>query len=260
MREPEFTDDDARAAWDEGAQIFDEFVSSGEDYYRLQVHGPALLGVCEPVHGSRALDLGCGQGYFCRQLAVRGGQVTGVDLSSSMIEIAQSYERETPLGIEYAVLSASNIGSRWSAQSFDLVTACMSLQDMASPADVVAGVRAILRDDGRFVFSVPHPATETSFREWERDESGQKLALKVNGYFDGGPASCEWNMPRLAGSFVSPYWRRTLEEWADMLVAAGFAIRRLSEPRPTRQQVDHNLNLLDCYMLPYFLIVEASVV
>ena len=82
MTEPAFTDDDARVAWDEGAPVFDEFVRSGEDYYRLQVHGPALLETCEPVHGSRALDLGCGQGYFSRQLAVRGGHVTGVDISS----------------------------------------------------------------------------------------------------------------------------------------------------------------------------------
>ncbi len=260
MTEPAFTDDDARVAWDEGAPVFDEFVRSGEDYYRLQVHGPALLEACEPVHGSRALDLGCGQGYFSRQLAVRGGHVSGVDISSSMIEIARRYEKEAPLGVEYAVLSASKIGSRWSAQSFDLVAACMSLQDMANPADVVAGARAVVRDNGRFVFSVPHPATDTALREWERDESGEKVALKVNGYFDGGPASCEWNMSRLTGSFASPYWRRTLEEWADMLVTGGFVIRRLREPRPTRQQTDHNPNLLDCYMLPYFLIVEAVAV
>lgn len=75
-----FTDSDAAAAWNEGAGAWDEFIESGADYYRHEVHGPALLALCEPLQGRRVLDLGCGQGYFTRQLAARGAQVVGIDL------------------------------------------------------------------------------------------------------------------------------------------------------------------------------------
>ena len=55
-----FSDDDARAAWNEGTQAWEAFVESDADYYRHDVHGPALLAVCEHVDGLAVLDLGCG--------------------------------------------------------------------------------------------------------------------------------------------------------------------------------------------------------
>ena len=38
-----FTDPDAAAAWNAGARAYDTFIESGADYYRVEVHGPALL-------------------------------------------------------------------------------------------------------------------------------------------------------------------------------------------------------------------------
>jgi hypothetical protein len=57
-----FTDSDAVQAWNEGAEAWDAFVESGADYYRREVHGPALLAACEPVRGRQVPDLGYGQG------------------------------------------------------------------------------------------------------------------------------------------------------------------------------------------------------
>ena len=61
-----FTAEDAAAAGNAGADAFDEFVSTGADFYRLEVHGPALVAACGDVRGLRVLDLGCGQGWFSR--------------------------------------------------------------------------------------------------------------------------------------------------------------------------------------------------
>lgn len=52
-----FNDNEARAAWNEGANAWNTFVESGADYYRLEIHAPALLAVCEPVQNLRALEL-----------------------------------------------------------------------------------------------------------------------------------------------------------------------------------------------------------
>jgi hypothetical protein len=57
-RQP-FRDEDAHAAWNEAAHAWEDFVESGKDYYRHEIHGPALLAVCEPLAGRRVLDLGC---------------------------------------------------------------------------------------------------------------------------------------------------------------------------------------------------------
>ncbi len=53
---------DSQTAWNTAADAWREFVRSGADYYRLEVHGPALLDACAPLDGMRVLDLGCGDG------------------------------------------------------------------------------------------------------------------------------------------------------------------------------------------------------
>ena len=60
-KNPNFTDEHAREAWDKGADAWEDFVETGKDYYRHSVHGPALLEICGPVGGLDVLDLGCGQ-------------------------------------------------------------------------------------------------------------------------------------------------------------------------------------------------------
>ena len=79
---------DPRDSWNAGADAYVHFVDSGADYYRHLVHGPALLQACGDVRGLRVLDVGCGHGYFCRQLAAGGAVVTGVDLSDELIAAA----------------------------------------------------------------------------------------------------------------------------------------------------------------------------
>ena len=253
-----FTDAEAQAAWNAGADAYDVFVESGADYYRHEVHGPALLDACEPVHGRRVLDLGCGQGYFSRQLASRGANVTAIDLSPHLVALAQQHETRAPVGIHYESLSASAIATRWPAETFDLVTACMSLQDMAGVRAVVQAAATVLRRGGRFVFSVPHPATDTAFRQWERDAAGRKLALKLDRYFDTGPAVCDWTMARLTYHWSTPMWRHTLGEWCALVTGAGFAISGLREPRPTASQVVANPALDDCRRMPFFLIFDVA--
>lgn len=252
-----FTDADARAAWNEGAEAWEKAVESGADYYRHEVHGPALLRACGDVAGLRVLDLGCGQGFFTRELARRGARVVGVDLSDRLLALAREHEERSPLGIEYHRMSAAEVDRRWPAGSFDLATACMSLHDMADPGAALRAAFAVLRPGGRMVFSAPHPFSDAPFREWERDEAGGKLALKVDRYFDTGPAVCHWNMPRLAYHWNTPYWRRTLEETSALIAGAGFLVRRMYEPRPTPEQVERMPQLDDCSRLPYFLVFDT---
>ena len=249
---------DSRESWNAAAEAWREFVRSGADYYRLEVHGPALLEACGDVKGLEVLDLGCGEGFISRELAQAGARVTGVDVSDEQLRSATELERAEPLGIRYLHLDARDIGSCWPARSFDLVTACMSLQDMPDTPRICQAAAQLLRTGGRLVFSVPHPLTDTALREWERDAQGRKIALKIDRYFETGADVMHWTMPRLKSRWSSPFWRHTLQQWSDMLTESGFVIRRLREPRPTPEQVRANPNLEDCARLPYFLVVEAG--
>ncbi len=256
MAEERFTDEDARTAWDFAADAWQTFVRDGDDYFRRLLHGPALLDATRVQPGERVLDLGCGEGYFARELARRGAHVTGVDLSPKLVACARQEEQRAPLGIEYRVLSASRVDGEFDPASFDLVTACLALQDMADGEGCLRAAHRVLRRGGRMAFSVPHPYTDAPVHGWERDALGHKQRFFADRYFDTGPAVCEWNMPRLRYRWSSPYWRRTLEEWTAASADAGFLIRRIHEPKPAAQVVREQPALAHCTRLPYFLVFE----
>ncbi|MCY3801571.1 MAG: methyltransferase domain-containing protein [Chloroflexi bacterium] len=251
-----FDDRESVEAWDSAADAWEEFVESGADYYRTEVHGPALLSTCGDVRGLRVLDVGCGQGWFSRQLALKGAQVTGIDISSRQIENALKHEERSPLGIEYRIESAAESAGLWKPGSFDLATGCMSFQDMADVGAAFAAVRELLVENGRLVISVSHPGTDTVHREWELSDDGSRLALKIDRYFDTGPRTVNWSMERLVSHWESPAWRRTLTEWSKLIAEAGFVMRRMNEPRPTREQIARQPALEDAARLPMFLIFD----
>jgi SAM-dependent methyltransferase len=53
-----------------------------------------ILSLLDPAPGARILDLACGQGRLARQLASRGYEVIGVDISENAIAIAKQSEQD----------------------------------------------------------------------------------------------------------------------------------------------------------------------
>lgn len=56
---------------------------------RDQMRALMLSRVPEDLSGARILDAGCGTGMMCEQLAARGANVVAIDISPSLIAIAQ---------------------------------------------------------------------------------------------------------------------------------------------------------------------------
>ncbi|AHG91320.1 hypothetical protein J421_3783 [Gemmatirosa kalamazoonensis] len=65
---------EARDAWDRAADAYAAGQASGRDYYRLRFFGPAQVALCGDVSGQRLLDVGCGSGYFAREMARAGAR------------------------------------------------------------------------------------------------------------------------------------------------------------------------------------------
>jgi len=243
-----------RNTWNDVAGVWDEFIEGGLDYSRLQVHGPALLRACGSVRGLRVLDLGCGQGFFSRRLARRGAKVTGVDIAEKMVDLAQAHEKKHALGIQYRVMDAATVNEAWPRGAFELAVACMSLHDMADPEAVLRASHRVLAKDGRMAFSIVHPTNSTAFREWETNEKGEYLALKIDHYFEKGEYAVPWTMQRLRHHWSTSSYRFTLADWSAMIEHAGFVIQRIYEPRPTRAQVAQHPENDVAFRLPFFLV------
>src|SRR5690606_27568859 len=131
------------------------------------------------VRGRRVLDLGCGQGYMARVLAEAGADVVGIDISEALVERARRYETEKPLGIVYRTDDARALASVGDAE-FDLVVCNLSLMDMPELPRVFGSVRRVLRDGGRFVFTITHPCFQMPGAAWNLDERGRPLFKRVD--------------------------------------------------------------------------------
>ena len=120
---------------------------------------PFLLEWCLPVHGKRVLDLGCGEGYFTRQLARNDAQeVVGIDISPAMIELACQKEAKETLGIKYSVGCATEFSETLSP-NFDLITAVFvyNYVTIAQMRQSMTHIYNHLAEGGQFIFSLPHP-------------------------------------------------------------------------------------------------------
>jgi 2-polyprenyl-3-methyl-5-hydroxy-6-metoxy-1,4-benzoquinol methylase len=243
-----------RDSWDNAARAYAEGQAAGRDRYRYAFFGPAHVRKCGDVRGLRLMDIGCGSGYFAREMARAGANVTGTDVAPQMIEQARRQELESPLGIDFRVVDAADLAESFRARSFDIVTSCCALQDMPDIPRVLRAVREILTPGGRFVPSVVHPCADTPFREWERDATGRKRWLCIDRYFDREVIENRWlGWPYEFTTFAR---HLTLEDWFTMILDARFSIRALSEPRPTEQTLREYPDLEDAARVPYYLIFD----
>jgi len=156
-----------RNSWDAAADAYAEGQRSGLDYYRLEFFGPMHVELCGDVDGLRVLDVGCGSGYFAREMARRGAAVAGIDISRRMIDHAERHEAEEPLGIRYLVDDAARLRERFPPASFDLATSCLALQDMPAIPEVLGAIHSVVRPGGGLVASITHPCSDTPFRQWQ---------------------------------------------------------------------------------------------
>ena len=111
--------------------------------------------------GTRVLDVGCGVGRWSRLLAAKGAQVTGVDLSPTMI--AQAQRRAAAEGVaERCSFRVQDLSSLDVEGQFDLVLGVTVLQHILDPELLHAAVRGMtarLAPGGRMILLEAAPAT-----------------------------------------------------------------------------------------------------
>ncbi len=246
------------AAWDAAAGWWKER-TDGNDPYRQFVHGPALFDTCGDVNGATVLDVGCGSGYFSRVLARAGADVRAFDCSESLVALAVREEEKSPLGIKYEQLDAARISSRFDPQKFDLVTGCMSIADIEELDAALTGIRDVLKPNGKFCFSFPHPFASPPENRWSSDAANGVEGRFVSRYF--GRRRVASGLNRISGKPEGPeirIWHMPISDWMELLTESGFLANRLIEPRPTVEQVEAHPALSRLSDVPEFMVISAT--
>jgi 2-polyprenyl-6-hydroxyphenyl methylase/3-demethylubiquinone-9 3-methyltransferase len=106
-----------------------------------------------PVNGLQVLDVGCGGGILADAMARAGATVTGIDLASKAIRVAQLHtlEAQTP-NVQYREVSAEALAAQQPG-SFDMVTCMEMLEHVPDPASVVQACATLVKPGGWVFFS-----------------------------------------------------------------------------------------------------------
>lgn len=129
--------------------------------------------------GARLLDIGCGSGWLCEYFARLGYDVTGLDISPALIELAgerlgkvpYGADHETPLRYRFLV---HDIESEPLGETFDAIICYDALHHFADEHRVLANLSAMLPNGGQlFVLEGECPPegspTEAELREVMRE-------------------------------------------------------------------------------------------
>jgi hypothetical protein len=123
----------------------------------------------------------------------------------------------------------------------------------------------VLRAGAFLQFSILHPCFFTPHRRVLRNGDGVEYALEISRYFErssgeidewiftGAPAAVSAGYPK----FKIPMFHRTLSDWMNTIVAAGFSIEHVEEPHASAEVAERYPVVRDTRLVPYFLHVRC---
>jgi SAM-dependent methyltransferase len=185
-----------------------------------------------------ALDVGCGEGRFCRMLQPLGIRTTGVDPTRALLQHARSLD---PSG-DYRIGVAEHLD--FPDRSFDLVVSYLSLIDIQDLGAALSEMSRVLRPGGALLIAnLTGFTTAGMVFGGRRPRTGDKRA----GYLDEHASTVRW------GDISIRNWHRPLSTYMTALLQEGLSLRHFSEPAPhggPQEKVSRYLKA------PYFLIME----
>jgi SAM-dependent methyltransferase len=227
--------------WDESAQAWIEVIGDDGDWGRRFVLDAPMLARATGRGFRDALDLGCGEGRFCRMLGARGLRCAGIDPTAALIDRARALDAAG----DYRVARAEALP--FEDADFDLVVSYLSLIDIDDTAAAIAEARRVLRPGGTFLIANLQPFNSAAVPlGWTREPDGSRRFC-IDHYLEVRETWVEWRGIRIRN------WHRPLHVYLQALLGAGFNLVHFDEPAPVGADDDK----ADRYRrAPNFLLME----
>lgn len=150
------------------------------DYANKFSHGPlgwlrtceskALLKTIPDIIDKNVLELGCGTGYYTKQLIEFAPKsITAVDLEQSMLDNLPDDSRIIPV--------CSDVNSLELKTKFDFILSAGMLEFVSSPSQVLALADSLIAPDGKFVVLVPTRTISGFLYKMYHKRNGIKINL-----------------------------------------------------------------------------------
>ena len=230
---------DGNYGWDQSADPWIRLMAKG-DPNRLLLLDNVMLGLCGEVSGLDVIDIGCGEGRFCRMLGKRGAKLTGIDPVEKLIIEARRRQPEATFHIAKA--EALPVPDA----SMDLAVSYVALVDIADYKAAIAEMRRVLRPGGRFVVANLNGFNTATTKFWARDEDNNKLHWTMDNYMVERSTKAEW-----AGISVTN-WHRPLSAYMSAFLSNGFQLKHFDEPLPDAKVMAKDEGMRSLMRCPHF--------
>ena len=209
--------------------VYDKFASAyhfkrnaeSESLWNEYLDRPMILDLLSSIPvGSSILDFGCGSGVQSSFIQNLGYNVTGVDFSEGLIQIA----REELPDIPFHISDIRN--TPFKDQSFDVLVSALVLHYIEDLSEVFEEVARLLIDQGSFIFSIHHPFNEILGRDEDKN-------IKLEPYFKG--FSYKWTM---LDQMELVSYHHTFEDIVTSANDAGIVVERIVEAKPEKSLAD----------------------
>jgi ubiquinone/menaquinone biosynthesis C-methylase UbiE len=186
-----------------------------------------IIELLKPISGKKILDIGSGSGELAFELAKKGGQVTGVDISKKWIDYCNAEYKNSQITFVRGD-AAKRLPFKFN--SFDAVVMNMVLLNVSTWSEVEAifkEIARVLKPNGVLIFSDLHPLcimsadvpptrSQTYSKNFSYFKKGAGYTAKV---LLGGGKKME---------FHNKHW--PLEDYTDVLNKNGLCIYKIAEP------------------------------
>lgn len=207
--------------WEASADAWIEVMGYDGDWGRRHVLDAPMLARIDGRGFTRAVDIGCGEGRFCRMLQARGIATIGIDPTAALIRSARLRD---PQG-EYRIAGGEDTGV--ADASVDLAIAYLSLIDIPDLGAAIREARRMLQPGGTFLIANLQGFNTAAVDPsgWAHDRDGE-LRFAIDHYLEERVQWVGWRGIRIQNH------HRPLSTYLQGLLDAGFALRHFAEPAP----------------------------
>lgn len=102
--------------------------------------------------GKKVLDVGCGGGILSEAMALRGANVTGIDMGEAPLNVAKLHALESGVQVDYRQMPVEQLADEVPG-TFDVVTCLEMMEHVPDPASVIAACYRLAKPGGQVFFS-----------------------------------------------------------------------------------------------------------
>lgn len=102
--------------------------------------------------GKKVLDVGCGGGILSESMALRGADVSGIDMGAAPLKIAKLHGLESGVSVQYQQITAEEMAET-NPEAFDVVTCMEMLEHVPDPSSIVKACAKMVKPGGHVFFS-----------------------------------------------------------------------------------------------------------